>query len=461
MLRSMRFLFLLPWLPVGVVAADLKPGDFAFGFPLAADGKDATYRLELPSAVYRGVARADLADLRIFNGAGEIVPHSLQHSTAATAGRTVTSQLKCFALPAAVSASDSDLSLHLKTDRAGTVLDLRKTAAKKTETANGGYLCDLGRDAPPLEAIVLLWPASESGWVGAVDLGEGSDLKNWNALAHAAPLVDLQQGGERLLQQRIEFANTKTRYLRIDWAGDTAARTLSAVAAERRGEPGEAPRRWNEPVTPVNSAPHEYVFDLGGLWPVDRVRLELPQANTLIRAELLGRATPDEPWQSVLRSSFYRLNVAGREITGQAHPTERRSWRYWLLRVDPKGGGLGAGMPRLTVAWVPHQVLFVARGSAPYQLAYGSAKASRGDLPIESLLPKLTGLNTLKPTEVLIPATLDSAPAPTTLGGPSQLSRPTDWKTIGLWALLGGGVLLLGFFAWRLLGQMDRPAESR
>jgi hypothetical protein len=55
-----------------------RPADYAFGIPLEADGKEALYDVTLPVAVYRGVVRADLGDLRVFNGAGEVVPYALR-----------------------------------------------------------------------------------------------------------------------------------------------------------------------------------------------------------------------------------------------------------------------------------------------------------------------------------------------------------------------------------------------
>ena len=51
-----------------------SPGDFAFRLPVRAEGEHAFLRLEIPDAVYEGIVRADLGDLRLFNGDGEIVP---------------------------------------------------------------------------------------------------------------------------------------------------------------------------------------------------------------------------------------------------------------------------------------------------------------------------------------------------------------------------------------------------
>jgi len=61
-----------------------RPEDFAYGMAIRADAQDALYEIEIPAAVYRGVTRADLGDVRVFNGQGEVVPHSLRPRAAAS-----------------------------------------------------------------------------------------------------------------------------------------------------------------------------------------------------------------------------------------------------------------------------------------------------------------------------------------------------------------------------------------
>lgn len=60
----------------GAASAAERPEDFAYGSLLEADGSEALYEITLPAAVYRGVARPDLGDVRVFNSAGEVVPHA-------------------------------------------------------------------------------------------------------------------------------------------------------------------------------------------------------------------------------------------------------------------------------------------------------------------------------------------------------------------------------------------------
>ena len=61
-----------------LMAADITSSDFAGGYYLEVDKKSAVYSIELPEDVYHTVKSADLRDVRVFNGAGEVVPHEFR-----------------------------------------------------------------------------------------------------------------------------------------------------------------------------------------------------------------------------------------------------------------------------------------------------------------------------------------------------------------------------------------------
>jgi len=194
------------------------------------------------------------------------------------------------------------------------------------------------------------------------------------------------------------------------------------------------------------TAPGEFQYDLGAQLPIDRVNLDLPDLNTIVDVDLLSREHPGDPWHEVTRSGFYRLKSDADELRNGSIPIARNSDRYWLIRTDPKRGGLGKSAPRFRVEWVPQELVFVARGSGPFSLAYGSAAA-------ESASTMLGGL----PKNVaIIPATLGAAEV---AGGDAQLHPVTQlaWKTPLLWSVLIAGAALLAWMAYRLSKEVARP----
>jgi hypothetical protein len=91
-MRNLLAILLLVALPAHAEA----PGDFAYAASVEVSSQEALLWLELPSAVYEGAVRTDLGDLRVFNAAGEVVPHAFlpqsegcQSGDAAAAGAAV------------------------------------------------------------------------------------------------------------------------------------------------------------------------------------------------------------------------------------------------------------------------------------------------------------------------------------------------------------------------------------
>ena len=123
----------------------------------------------------------------------------------------------------------------------------------------------------------------------------------------------------------------------------------------------------------------------------------------------------------------YRLRERDAEVTSPEIAVTGHGERYWLVRVDQKGGGVGSGDLGIEIGWVPQKLVFAARGGGPFQLAYGSSRAKPAALAIEALIP---GYQTEAQFKV-VPARLGE---PTTLAGRVASERERDYKTMRLWA---------------------------
>jgi hypothetical protein len=124
--------------------------------------------------------------------------------------------------------------------------------------------------------------------------------------------------------------------------------------------------------------------------------------------------------------------------------------RFWLVRIDRGTSGLGARAPKLTLGWVPHELVFIARGEGPFQLAYGSAVALPAQAPVESILPEIATPDAASNRVKVAAARLGPQ---TVLGGDARRSPappPFPWKSVLLWIALALGVGVLAFMAIRL-----------
>jgi hypothetical protein len=105
------------------------------------------------------------------------------------------------------------------------------------------------------------------------------------ARRRAGTLVNLEYAGRRLARDRIEFAPTKAKYLRLSWSAHQPSST-SAVAGEVGDRAVEMPRQCARRLVRRSRKRGDHEFDLGGAFPVNRIAIELPERNSVVPAEL-------------------------------------------------------------------------------------------------------------------------------------------------------------------------------
>ena len=450
--RSMRGLAAL----AAVVAAGVfaqTPADFAYRRPLATMGNAPFFRVELPAAVYEGALRPDLGDLRVFDGSGAAVPLAFLARPGASREPVAAAALPVFPLRVETARSDlGDVTLRVRRDASGTSVDL---ATRDGATVAGerlaGYLVDATEAKAPLAALVLALP--EGANLRTRVRVEGSDdLVAWRLLAQPTPVLALVYGGRRIARDRVELNGTPAKYLRVTFEPGEPAPELAAIRGEFADRLVDAPRQWRTAEgAPEKDVPGSYTFDLGGQFPIDRLRLELPEINTVAPASVFARATPQAPWREVATTVFYRLHQDGGDLVSPPLALGNAPLRYWKVAVDPKAGGLGRGVPKLVAGWTPASLVFVARGGGPFELAYGSAQALPVALPLETLVPGFDARTTPATFGVATPGDSQSPPAM------AALEKPLDVKRWLLWGALVLATLVLGGMAYALMRQM-KPA---
>ena len=424
------------------------PKDFAYRMEVTGTGETAAYRVTVPLAVYQKIVHPDLADLRVFNGNGEQVPFAIERPVAGTAAGAATA-LSLFPLK---DDSDATLDAIRVTIESGKGSINVQTGNQAQQSGRiGRYLVDGRALDVAVSALRLEWPQDAPDFAGRVNVEESDSLTDWRIVRSAAPIANLHSTADRLVEQRIEFPPTKARFWRLSWAGTAAPFALTSVFGEPARQSVDALHAsMNVAATAARSVPGEFQYDLGATVPVDRVNLELPDLNTVVDVELLSRDRPQDAWRAVRHGGFYRLKSEGEELRNGPVSVLPNSARYWMVRTDPGQGGLGKTAPRLVVEWVPHEVVFIARGSPPFYVAYGSgvAQSAAGSL---DMLPKNVAIATA------------ALSAPEASGGDSLLlapAAPFPWKTPLLWLVLTVGAGVLGWMAYRLSKDVSRDAPK-
>ena len=451
----MRLVLVVLALWSGCAAAEEKPARYSHAARIQDAGEESHYRFALPADAYRGVMRPDLGDVRVFNGAGEPVPYAFVPLRPATLEPALR-QTKLFPLRGEEAKGLDGVNIRIRQGRGGTSIDVSSTpGAGKAGRKLLGYLVDAADLKAPLEALVLDWQSRE-GFTGTTRVEASEDLKSWRTVTAAAPVLFLEHAGQRLERNRVELHGARAKYLRVSFTGVPPGFTLRRARIELRPERIEPERQWLALAgKPSDKHPGEYEFETEGYFPVDRLRFSLPQVNTVARAQVLSRNRSEDAWRAVTSATIYRLRRNGAEVTNADLVVAPNASRRWLLRVDQRGGGLGSGEVKLEVGWVPHEVVYAARGAGPFSLAWGLKVAKPGALPIAAVLPeyKEGEALTLKVASLAAPA----AQAPRIRSGFSDYFQPEEAKKWALWASLVAGVLLVASMALALLKQVGKP----
>lgn len=454
--------------------ASKATGDYAYRWPLKAEGQNAAWQFELTPEVYAALIDPELGDFVVLNADGQAVPVARLTIDPATRPGVAQAPLPVFALPRRASAAGTDdLSLRLERDGSGRLrllqVDMGAPATLATPAtavpAPIDYVmdADLGRDPKrpaTVDRLDLRWP--EIGDIHARFAVEGSDdLEHWQMLVEGAAVVSLRRGGSVLQRRDIALPPTSLRYLRLRQLDGDPVPGLQVTARRSRG--GAQPPQWRRVRAEfVDTAPdafgkgHLYRYRLPAKLPVGRVGVTLGADNAT--AEVIldaqnGSAGGEDAWTPIGRTLLFRLQQDGMRIDNEDYaltaPIAAREWRLRSpIALTPA--------PTMDVAYLPDRFVFLAQGSGPYTLAAGSRDARRDPLPVEQALAPLRsrlGAEWSPPV-----ATLGARSEAAGTQAYAEKATPPDWRRWLLWGFLVLGAAIVGGFALSLLRA--RTAEG-
>jgi hypothetical protein len=314
------------------------------------------------------------------------------------------------------------------------------------------YVVDARALTLPLSALQLNWPGSAPDFSGSLRVESSDDLAVWQLLKSGSPVVNLHADGAQLVQSRVEFPATKAKFWRLGWVGKPAPFELSSVTADTAvGSPQVERVNLTVPAISRDDKRREFSFDLGARLPVSQISIELPESNSVAKLQILSRAHPTDTWRQVTEGDFFRVQGGASERTNDPITIATDFDRFWLARLTPPDTAIGNAAPKLQVAWNARDLVFLARGSGPFVLAYGNGSAATASSDLSRLLK---GVSVQR-------AELGT---PRSAGGPARLQpapRVVPWKMVILWSTLGVGIMLLGWMAYRLSREISRAPAPK
>ncbi len=448
-------------------ATELTVSDFAYAMRLDVQNESPVQALVLPREVLLRVD-PDRAAVRVFDAAGQLVPYAIRELELHENESSQVVSLPFFPIVeqnAASSHPSSVVSVQVARRADGTLVKVAvPQSSEKRAGDDSGVMRSVVIDASQLPRGIARMHFSLSGtepsFVWRVALERSSDLLDFVRTPVRGSLVSLRHGEFSIDAHDLELDGLSAPYLRLTWEGLAPAR-IDAIEAEL-----VARRRAVElPVLEVDGQrdtkqASTWQFDLGASLPVRSLEFTFSEPNTLIEGSVEMQRDVDSPSHSLGARQFYQVERAGRILRGAPVRVSGERMRHVRLVVSPKGGGLGSGAVRLRARTAPEQLLFLARGQGPFQLAFGRHGAAAASVELSDLSGLLDGVS-----DELNSSTVEMGPIVET-GGAALLEAPTpgrDWRRLALWSALSAAVLLLGGLSvalWRRMDRVDAPRDE-
>lgn len=432
------------------------PSEFAWRAPLQLPAGTGLARVNLPGDALVRLQSSDARDLRVFNAAGEPLAFALMPAP------------KPPAAAAATTRSYSALPLYSPTSGApqpkgSTQVRIDDSSGQRSVWVqmNGAEIAG----APRLNSALFVTQDEKQMLKGlvvqaslpantpvALSVSTSRDLARWTTVAVRGRLYRFE-GEAAPSNMTLEFerpVKLEEQFLRIDW-GDQQGVSVSAVSGVIAAAAQTPPRVRVELAAPQPAGSGALEIETGFLTPLAELALVTPRANSLLPLRILGRNDASQPWRLLARTVVYRLADAGGESTNPSVALHGASVR-WLRLEAGSGVDLAAAQLQATAEFEPVQLVFVATGEAPFQLAAGRAGTTSAALPPSTIT---SVLGPRKPEDLPV-ASVGPAIAAAADSGPLARLWPgmVPGKTAVLWGVLLAGVLLLAAVAWSLLRQL-------
>ena len=429
----------------------------AANFKLDAPGNKPFYQTNVPLEIYQQTHHSNLQDLTITNAAGEQVPYALIPYEQLHSATTSREEIIALAFsPVKINALQSASNLQLALEKSAATTSINITTNEAKPAASTVFLIDLGTKYPPINALLVDWQGDENA-LHNIQVQSSADLKNW-IFAGDATLVNTTSANA-ITQHAIKLNNNwnsanNARYLQIRPAdaNDTGVITITKVQARYDvlqmvaeialwQAPQLIGREIEDKTGRINID-----FESLGHYPANRLKVRLPQANTITYATIFARNASNVAWKQVGYRELRRHKES--EPLSSISDISAIDARYWRLQFNQAEGGIGAENPALYLGWLAPTIVWNARGQAPFSLAVGENPSIVNTIPIATMIPNYNAqkINNL-PVANLIIAKQDAA-------NPQAASTwvaPRNYKTWLLWAGLLLGVLLLAGMAYSLI----------
>ncbi|HEY6643014.1 MAG TPA: DUF3999 domain-containing protein [Povalibacter sp.] len=440
-------------LTIAVNAAP-RSDDFQRGIEVTSYDGRPLVELVVPDEVYQGVTRADLGDVRVFNADGAPVPHAFCAAPATVAPVVTQESLPIFDLQAGTpEASGSSTSVQVET-AGGTQVRIQEggpaTDPTASRTQTWAHVIDARGVQDDLRSIEFDWSSPDGASQASVRIEASDDLDRWRTVVSSSTLLRVTRDGQQLQRKTVPLVEQRYSYLRVVRTDGGPPLQIAQVIGERVARPGQIEPVWfHANAQGIDGG--QLRFDATRLAPITYARLVVPDLNSSVRIRLQSRADEQASWRERWSGEAYSIVKDGERRVSPPAQMDGAQDRFWQVTALEPSQALNPATG-LELGYRPARLRFLAQGSGPYTLAFGSRRAEPAPIQqCSSLLSDVRG----EDLEPFIGTGLLGTPR--NLGGETALKplpKPTPVRLIVLWGVLILGVGLLIGMAVSLLKRV-------
>lgn len=410
------------------------PDRFALRLTVEPAAGGAVQRVILPAQALVAVQRADLGDIRVFDGRGKPLSIALGGGADAERQSVTLGGLALRGSPAALTAPGGAIRIEDN----GTARVVTIGAAAQADEQLSASLVDTHAIADPVVGIALDVTLADRR-ATTFTLRTSADLKTWQPLAERvlfSPAAGAPSLGGSVLA--LPGISLKDRYLRIDWEHGSGAAFRAATITTARTAP--LPRSVVASTGLQLEDAHHARFAVPFGAPLGAIRLKQTGPDGVVPVQIFARNNAEQPW-TMLAAATLRQDNAGTVID-----LPPGAWRDYRIAADQRSAGFSAA-PNVDLLLDPVEVLAAFNSAPPYTLAVGAPAAAPRYLTAADLVP-----DALRKAGPLPIARIDltGKPAAPIAVQPARES-PFDTRKLALWAALLLATGILAVAAIRLL----------
>lgn len=429
--------------------APASPSAFKVRLAVEPAGGGQVQRVILPAQALIALQRADLGDVRIFDGRGK--PLALAQDGPGTANGEPPHVISRAAIPVMGSAApDGAEGMSITVDNAQIGHVVMRGGGGRPEPGEQqivAALLDTRTIAEPASALTLDADLPMQQPV-SVTLEQSADLSNWQPLAEK---VLFRAGPDNALLGSMRFtlggADLRQSYLRLRW--DPRA-GVTIRGASITTTPNAPLPRTSVPSSGLElEDAHRARFSVSFATPVAALRLTETSPDGVVPVRVYGRDRPDQQW-SLLAAGIVRQTSPDRP--GNLIDLGGAAMRNYRIEADPRSAGFSAP-PKLELLFEPVELVAAFNGVPPYVLAVGSA----GIKPAYLAASEIASADVLKAGPLPIAKVDVSGSIAPAVAVQPESEGPFETRKLALWAVLLLGTAVLAFAAIRLLRANAAP----